>query len=261
MVNNCRLELEDQTFLAAQGEVPQAFMAFQRPAEVGVDWHKSENQGQIGSCQGNDLSSCLERLHFVRKRENVQLSRIFAYLATQKIDGLLGVDQGSTITGGMKLAMQYGVCLEAATGYPSKYPTPAQIKGILAGEHYTAGAPYKAATSCILGADPEQAMNLIGGGGAVTFGIGWYTGLIPKDRIVRKYTPPLKCGGHANAVLGYTKDGLLIAINSWGDGPYKITPEAWQQMVKRKGNVFGGLMGNQGTPIDWVKDSPWNFGG
>ena len=80
-------EKEDHAFLNALSEVPMATKAwseFSRPAEIGVEWHHTEDQGQIGSCQGNDLSSVLERLAFVRG-ERVQLSRIFAYLATQKI--------------------------------------------------------------------------------------------------------------------------------------------------------------------------------
>jgi hypothetical protein len=32
-------------------------------------------------------------------------------------------------------------------------------------------------------------------------------------------------------------------------------------MIRYPGNVFVGLMGNEGKPVDWVKDSPWNFGG
>lgn len=259
MINNCRLDLEDYTYLATLPTMPDAFMTFQRPAEVPVEWHRTENQGRLGSCQGTALTSVLERLWFVMTGEVVQLSKIFAYLGSQQIGGLLGVDQGSRPTDGIKLALNVGSPEEALTGYPGAYPTKAQINAYLSKNNFAAAARYKAKSACVFRPDdgPETHMTFIGGGGAEWFGIKWYDGLIPADRIVRKYAPPkgVKLGGHSNALLGYDKNGLLIPVNSWKDGPYKITPEAFLQMIRYRGNVFCGLMGNEGVPVDFSKDS------
>ena len=263
ILDNCRLDLEDRSLLQRLPELPAEFLTYSRPAEVGVDWHKPENQGPIGSCQGNDLTSCAERLQFVRTRDKakvVQLSRIFAYLATQKIDGLLGRgDVGSTITGGCKLLLTSGAPPEELTSYPSSYPSRSSIERILSAENYKAGEPYKAVSTWKVPEDPEESMNFIGGGGAISIGIAWYSGLIPRDRIVKSFSPSGRTGGHAMAVLGYTTGGNLVAVNSHGDGKYEITPNAWRQIVRHQRSACVGLVGtSEPTPVDWISSSPWS---
>lgn len=249
-MNNCRLELEDRLFLGALQTMPPEFKSFARPESVDVAWHNTENQGSIGSCQGNDLSSCMERLEFVAKKNVVQLSRIFAYLATQKIDGLLGADNGSTISGGAKLAMTRGCCPEELTGYPRAYPGAADRAKILSEANYAAGEPFKALSVWQVPADPDEACNWIGGGGAISIGIRWPG--IPKDRVIRTYNGG--SGGHAQAVLGYKANGNLIAVNSWGDGAYEIMPQAWKQMHADRYTAMVGLAGSvEPQPVNWLE--------
>ena len=93
LIDNWRSELEDESFFETLQDLPPQWAEFSRPDEVKIDWHKTENQGPIGSCQGNDLASCLERLAFIRG-DKVQLSRIFAYLATQKIETVAPYHRG-----------------------------------------------------------------------------------------------------------------------------------------------------------------------
>ena len=257
-IGTCRLDLEDRELLAHLPPIPATFRGFGRPGRVDVDWHRHESQGAMGSCQGNDLSSCLERLHFVATGQRVQLSRIFAYLATQEIDGLLGVDQGSTISGGVRLAMKHGVPPEDLTGYPSRYPNRRDISRILAADHYSAGEPFKAMSQWAVGPEADEAMDWIGGGGAISIGIAWYSGIIPADRIVRSFQPRGRFGGHAVAVLGY-EGGLLTAVNSHGDGPFQITSTAWRQMHAHSYSAMVGLAGHSvPQPVDWTKETPWS---
>lgn len=248
-MNNCRLELEDRNFLTSLAQIPAEFSTFARPESVGVEWHHTENQGQIGSCQGNDLSSCVERLEFVSKKEVVQLSRIFAYLGTQKLDGLLGADQGSTISGGAKLASTVGLCPESLTGYPRAYPSSAERTKILSADNYKAAEPFKALSVWKVPEDPDEARNWIGGGGAISIGIRWMG--IPADRILRSYRGGT--GGHANAVLGYTPE-YLIALNSWGDGAWYITNDAWRQIYRDAYTAMVGLAGSsEPQPVNWLE--------
>lgn len=254
-------EKEDHGFLAALPDIPMKtaeWEALKRPDKIDTDWHKPENQGQIGSCQGNSVTSTLERLMFVRG-EKVQLSRIFAYLATQRIDGLLGSDEGSTITGGCKLAVETGCCLESATGYPKQYPSHTERDKVLATANYSAAAAYKAASVWRVPTEHEKILDFIAGGGGINFGIRWYSGFIPADRLVKSYNPRSISGGHAMCVLGYDQEQNLIAFNSWGDGSYKITPTAWKQMFSYNNNVAIGLMGNKDAKpnIDWHHNSPY----
>lgn len=256
------IEMEDREWVASLEDVPDEFIACRRPEEVRNEWHRKENQLQLGSCGGTENSSALERLHFVSTGEVVQLSKIFAYLACQKLDGLLGADRGSTIANGAKLALNTGICPESLTGYPKSYPDAAARAKILSKENYAAAAPYKAAKAVKM-AGSEQSYDLIGGGGAINFCVLVYQGWIPADRIIRKYAPPKGArSGHANVNMGYLKDGLFEPWNSWNDGPYRVTPEAWEQMLRHPYTVAIGLLGNEGKPnVDWQNKSPWDRGG
>lgn len=262
MAGNWLPEREDREYLASHPDMPMAFRSFQRPAEVHADWHRAENQKRLGSCQGTELSSCGERLVYVQKRKIVQLSKIFAYLGTQRIDGLLGADQGSTISGGAKLLVGSGICEEALAQYPDAYPSQALRNSILSAANYADAANFKAKSSCAMTDSAEDACNFIGGGGAISFGILWYDGFLPADRIVRRYAPPPGTrSGHAQCALGYWSDCGLEGWNSWADGKYRITPEAWHQIVRHPSTAVVGLMGNEGEPVDWLNNSPWDFKG
>lgn len=257
-IMNWNYEKEDYDFLNSLPKAPMntaAWQAFSRPEEITIEWHHTEDQGAVGSCQGNSISSCLERVALVRG-EQVQLSRMFAYLASQKIDGFLGADNGSTIAGGVKMALDVGCPPESLTGYVGRYPNRTERAKILSPENYEAAAPYKALSAWRCDSDVEAIADWIAGGGAINFGIRWHGGVIPADRIVRSYRPGR--GGHAMAILGYTKDLDLRAVNSHGDGPYIITKAAWKQMCAYDYTVAIGIMGNKtAQPIDWFKDSPY----
>lgn len=251
-------EREDHQFVKSLPEAPMksaAWQAFSRPDEVLIDWHRTENQGPIGSCQGHSLSSCLERLAMVRG-ELIQLSEIFAYLATQKLDGLLGSDRGSTISGGCKVGMQYGCPPESLTGYPRSYPGRSERDRILGSDMYKAAENYKAKSLWKVPRNHDEVLDFIGGGGGINFGVAYGGGTIPSDRVIRNFRPG--GGGHAMAVLGYNKEGWLRAVNSHGDGEYFITPEGWDQIMGHRATTAIGMMGNEkAEPVDWYKNSPY----
>jgi hypothetical protein len=59
-------------------------------------------------------------------------------------------------------------------------------------------------------------------------------------------------------VLGYTRDGKLIAVNSHADGIYFITPEAWSQIISEPRTAAIGLTGSDSAkPVDWTNESQW----
>lgn len=247
---NHPFEYEDRSWLASLAPIPRSFRGFGRPDEVLVDWHESENQGRMGSCQGNGLTSCIERTVYIATRKIVQLSRIYAYLRTQQVDGLLGSDRGSTITGGGKVALE-GVPLESLTSYPSSYPGKGERNRILS---FKESCDYKAVSVQACPDTADEALDLIGGGAAISFGIPWYPGVIPSDRIVRRFNPPSRAGGHAMAVLGYKRNGNLVPVNSHGDGPYEITPEAWEKMLRHPYTAAIVLLGSDAPDKDWSQE-------
>lgn len=260
MRGDWNIEREDREWLSSLNSVPMrtaSWRSFKRPVEVDINWHRTENQGPIGSCQGHSLSSVLERLQQVQGK-SVQLSEIFAYLATQKLDGLLGSDVGSTISGGVQAALELGCCLEATTGYPQSYPKQRDRDAILSETNYQEAASYKAKSAWKVPQNHDAILDFIGGGGGINFGIAYADGVIPQDRIIREYRIRGRSGGHAMCVLGYDKNGNLRAANSHADGPYLIEPKAWQQMLQHADTVAVGLMGNlKAEPVNWYNNSPY----
>lgn len=253
--DDCPLELEDRNFIEGLGELPAAWMEAARPEEVLCDWHRKENQLQMGSCQGTELSSVLERLWFAITGQIVQLSKIFGYLGSQWLGRRLGADNGSRLTDGAQLALKYGIAPEALTGYPATYPAKAERDRILSPANFAAALQYRAKTAITLKANADEAYNVIGGGGGISFKVLWYRGMIPRDRIVRDFNPPAgTTSQHAMCVLGYRKSGILLPINSHNDGQYEITPEAYEKMLRHPQTAaIGFLPGEQ--PIDWYGDS------
>ncbi len=90
------------------------------PAEFLPTWIQIEDQGQIGSCAGNSLTSCgeiCERNEHGGKLYR-QFSRMAAYQIGKKRDGIRG-DNGMTIDSGVWYGTQHGFSLESDYPYPS----------------------------------------------------------------------------------------------------------------------------------------------
>ncbi|TWT57234.1 hypothetical protein KOR42_05920 [Thalassoglobus neptunius] len=247
--NGWRYDLEDKAFLAqATAEpIPRSFSAAALPDEVrpdiGPDPHRLENQSSMGSCQGHDIASCIEDLMWVAGGGNrIQLSNIFAYLATQKIDGLLGSDRGSTISGGVKLAQNHGVCSLEYAPYPNpvRYPDDREIARILSPENYEAAKPYRIKKTYGI-RSYDDAVKWIGGGGAISLGISWppIFAVNPEGRKVARRAAG-SGGGHAIAVIGYRKTGNLIVANShnyW----FEIPADVFNSMLRQRYTVAIGV--------------------
>lgn len=259
-ISSIRLDLEDREFLDAFPEVPMMFgVGSQRPERITVpEFHVRHNQGSMGSCQGHSITSCVERLLTVgRTHKGTQLSRIYAYLASQQIDGLLGADRGSTISAGVKIALK-GIPTEDRIPYPSpaRYPGSAKRREILDAWDSHQTAPYAAKSSWKVPRDPEAIRQFIAGGGAINLGILWYSGIVPRNRVVTRFNSNARGGGHAISILGYEPDRFTI-LNSHGDGLFYVMDDAMMQMLNHSWTAAVGVLGSvEPTPVDWVDDSP-----
>lgn len=241
-------EAEDEAFLKeiTRSRVPKAFRSWSAPKEVRPDkepnMHRLENQSSMGSCQGHAIASCVEQLNTIATGgDRTQLSDIFAYLATQKIDGLLGSDRGSTISGGVKLATETGICPLALAPYPNpvRYPNSRDRQSILRQSNYAAGEPYKIRSS--VGVKSYQdALDWIGGGGVISIGISWPPRFQTQNGRRIAVSGGGGGGGHAIAILGYRSNGNLIVANShnyW----FEFTPECFASVLKHRYTVAIGL--------------------
>jgi len=104
-------------------------VASQIPDEVDVrldpkflkEWMRTENQGGVGACQGYGLVETVEYCFGHLTGSIVQLAPLFAYLMSQKFDGISG-DRGSTLAGGTRVLKEIG--LPELSDYPleRQYP-------------------------------------------------------------------------------------------------------------------------------------------
>jgi len=267
-MEKCILDAVNAEFCASLPTLPPKFAEGKnRPKEVLNDWFRKENQGGIGSCNGVAWTGLGERVNYSTTGDKTtQLSKLWMYLAAQQVGGLIGSDNGSRPGDGGKVALNLGICPESVVPYPDyalrgQYPDRNQRAGILTPAHTEAAAPYKVKQLWNKPQSHAETLDLIGiSGGGWVYGITWYEGLIPRDRIVREFNPRGKrvLGGHALNALGYFENEDLEANNSHNDGPFRITPAAWSQMLADPSTSVVGATGTQDArPIDWLHQSPW----
>lgn len=84
-----------------------------------IDWSKTEDQKQQGSCQGHSITTACEWAFHRWTGRVVELCRQYAYIASQKIDGISS-DSGSSIAAGVKVA-QNGLPREQWWPYTGRY--------------------------------------------------------------------------------------------------------------------------------------------
>jgi hypothetical protein len=232
----------------------------------------TEDQGSMGSCQGHSLSTCLEWCHYVATRgQYLQLSRLFAYLGSQRLDGIVG-DNGSTLHGGAKLAKNYGICPENVLPYPSPVRYPGGGWRSMPDSAWDAAKKYTIATAQFIQAEPQVKTWLAAGAGLVNIGIAWGAAMTPDSRgCIKSFRAG--GGGHAVVLAGYVPDAAVgvdsgdsfwyLLHNShskrWGmSGWAYVAPRAVRQMIEHRFSTFVGLSDmDQVAPreIDFTKDS------
>lgn len=230
---------EDLSALEAT-EKPMAAMAFAAPESVDHSgWLKVEHQGSLSSCTGNAESSVFEVCNYIKTAGGiVQVSRWFAYIQAQKASGFFGSDQGASIDGSRRAAENVGNCLEPTLPYPKQYVTTIPAAAI------TEAADHQLLSHVVLRSYSEDFNFIASGQGAIIIGVDWTTGMRACTGIMELST--LKggmLGGHAMAIVGYTKrkaaDGrnYLHLVNShgttWGNkGWAEVAPaviDLWHQ--------------------------------
>lgn len=209
------VEALEQTAL----ELPEFKGVFKSAPVVEEPWTliTQENQGSQGSCQGNALSTIAE--HCIRVATSVyeQLSRQYAYIETQRIDGLIGSDRGSTIYGGVRLAKEKGLCREEMWRYTGKYHTkPPQFSL----EECYADAASRKIENHVKMTDYDSVYSFIDLGlGGISIGMRWNS--FCEAKVCERYQSR-SGGGHAISLL-YKSPRLdsqgrnyIWMNNSWG---------------------------------------------
>lgn len=254
----------EKTFAATYSlDLPPVDISDLPESQKTADWLQVEDQQQQGSCQGNARSSA-EEVAVYRQTEGeiVQLSRQFAYITSQRIDGISG-DQGSTMEGGAKASQKWGSCLEELAKYTGRYYTEFS-------QAAWSDAEKRKLTSFQRLENYDQVLRwIVHGVGGVVIGIGWNSSCSPDSRgCIESYRSG--GGGHALALLDWNKRFLdtlgrpyIDMFNSWGrswgfQGRAFIAPKIvdyWCQKETVLGYSKMDLKDIQPKSYDWIKQS------
>lgn len=256
-----RLDLEKRSLLRSLPRLPR--LNFAAPAEINPqDWHRIEFQENMGACAGHGRSSVSEMaFHIASGGQVTQFSRMFAYLTSQKEDGILGDDNGATIHGACQAAMKYGECPEDI--FP--YPNPVRYSPVIPDAAWKAAEPFKIRKHYECRGYQQVFDFLASGQGGVLIGINWRESMDnPRNGVVERYTGP-GGGGHCVCYLGYSRrvDSFgrkyLWLANSWSEsygnrGYVEVSPKAVDEMSADRDSVMIGMSDlSIPTPrkVDW----------
>lgn len=202
-----------------------------------------EDQQQQGSCQGQSLSDCGEFSHTFATGEVIQISRQYAYIASQ-VENNIRTDSGSTLEGGTR-AFKKGFPLESVAPYTgNRYPGWGYITQAMRD-----AAVYKLNSHTEI-KSAEQVKQFIGSGiGIVQIGITWGNEMTPDSQGCIRSFSGRGGGGHAVVFCGYVPDSdvgarssagwWLLLKNSWSkrwgkSGYAYVDPRACDQMLAHR---------------------------
>jgi C1A family cysteine protease len=208
-----------------------------------------ENQGSQGSCQGHSISSVVEWCYYLASNDlEKQLSRAMGYYESQRLDRISG-DRGSTISAGVRLATNTGICSEPLWPYPSSYnqSRPSNWDAVLQD-----AATYRIGRSIRL-TTYEAVRTFLGSGqGGINIGISWGSGM--SRAVVESFSAG--GGGHAIALLSLSdrKDSAgqpyVWMLNSWGSN---FGNKGWSEWSPR---AIGQMMSSRSTACIGCSDMP-----
>lgn len=211
---------------------------------------KVETQGELGSCTANASVGALE---FLENKDGVayeDLSRLFTYYNSRRLQGTIRYDSGASLRATVKSLAKYGTCSEDDWPYiPGKFrimPTKSCYNDAL---NHTVTAYAKIYSL-------QDMKKCLAAGYPFVIGLALYSSFesekVAVSGIVNMPTRrESMLGGHAVLVVGYDdKSQRFIVRNSWGEDwgqrgyftiPYKylsnsnLAGDAW---TIRKGKNF-----------------------
>jgi C1A family cysteine protease len=178
-----------------------------------------EDQGELGSCTANASTSAMEALYKKLGMPIIELSRLFVYYYTRKVEGTPPTeDSGAFIRDVMKALSKYGAAPEAIWPYDiSQFSTNPTYAAVQAAHQHRATRYYRCPTLHSIKVALAHGFSAVGGFSVPTNMLSpecAQNGIVKMpgsgDRIE---------GGHAVHFVGYDDASALLTFqNSWGPG-------------------------------------------
>jgi hypothetical protein len=262
-------ELENRDAIKASStEIAFTMRDFAAPDEIDPrPLMRHDKQLNMSSCQGFSLANACEYVWALAQggfSAERQLSSLYAYLESQRLDGgrLFGVDKGSTINSGLKVATTIGMLPESDLPYRTPYPNNART--IVTDAMRAKASQFKIRSHTWLESYDAIFQYLASGVGAVHTGTGWNDSFYARNGVLESIS--LRgIGGHATAWLGYSKRkdsknrNYIWRLNSHNDSWTEIAPSVIDQLCRHEYTSIVGVS-DLSTPgprkVSWMQSRP-----
>lgn len=203
-----------------------------------------EDQQRTNSCVGHGGSTIMERCYQLQTGNQIQLSRWYAYIMSQRIAGIRG-DNGSTITAMVRVAKDHGVCREELWKFPGQYVT-----DVPAGCDEDAKR-FRIAATAKMSSIVDDQLFLGKNIGGLIIGVPWTRSFDEHPELIERFDGG-QGGGHCVGIpfLSPRKDRngdhYAWLINSWGlrwgkRGWKEISPAARASLYRHSWTEIWGI--------------------
>jgi hypothetical protein len=212
---------------------------------------RHDKQYNMGSCAAFSLTNSAEYVGTILHgwpgfTEEFQFSQLFAYLETQRIDGLLGRDVGSTIAGGLRVAKEIGFL--SLTELPYRTPYPNNARSLVTNDMRAKAAPLKIGShSWLTEKGYDGIFNYLASGtGCCHTGTVWNNSFYAANGALERISLS-NGGGHATCWAGYSKRkdsrgrNYLWRINSHNDSWTEIAPSVVDALCSHRYTSIVGM--------------------
>jgi len=212
----------DWTMANAEEAGSLARSAIPRSKNLREDWWEIGAQGTTGSCVGWATADSVLRWHFVKTGqldEDEKLSPRFIWMASKETDAFVSrpttfiESDGTSLKAALDIARKYGAVSDSVLPFGS-----GRLYGGSANTFYAVAARLRIASYFNLGTNLADWRSWIARNGPILTRLNvdaaWDDAKTNQGNL-DTYQPDTARGGHAVALVGYTRDRFVVR-NSWG---------------------------------------------
>ena len=228
--NDWPMESAEEAGMLAEAAIPPS-------KDLREAWWKVGDQGATGSCVGWATADSVLRWHYVkagRLEENALLSVRFIWMAAKETDIFTSRPttfierDGTSLKAALDIARKYGVVPDSTLPFAG-----GALYGGSTYAFYVLAAQRRIASYFNLGKNPAHWCRWIAANGPILTALKvddtWYEAT-ENDGNLDVYKEDTAGGGHAVALVGYTKDRFIVRNSwstSWGDGGFAYASQAY----------------------------------